>query len=186
MLRSHLVSYRAFACVATLPLVLCSLVGWSARTDDATASAEEHDVASLPEMVADNTRPSWENNLNWWMDGNDALVALQRMPGTGEISATRPATASAELTDDSRMTRVAATRDGNARVAANRSDGLPVRGAERPTLWALLAFVAAWALFASALLRPRSPSGSDSARKPTWLVPGLERWLSDRELPDDH
>jgi hypothetical protein len=239
MSRSHPILYRALAGVATLPLVLFSLVSWLARTDVASAPVEvvdafvaaraardleavaallqanasvmdtgrdlaagvdglyqlmpigdtlvvgprhqeENGDVSWSEMVLDNSRPSWENNLNWWIDGNPAVEALQQMPRTGETSATQPSANGAAPTGYTRMMRVTATQAGITRIVANRADSLPVHGADAQARWALLAFVAAGVLLRSALFGPISASVSHSALKRRWLMPGLERWLIDR------
>ena len=64
------------------------------------------------ELVLDNTRPSWENNLNWWIDGNDAVEALEQMPSVAEPSATQPSVRGVGPTGSTGAVRVSGTQAG--------------------------------------------------------------------------
>ena len=75
------------------------------------------------ETVGQTSRPSWENNLNWWMDGNGALEAevstasvgvspVASGPQTGESgpAATRDARVMRAIVTQGRITRLTMTR----------------------------------------------------------------------------
>lgn len=64
---SNLPVWCSFVCVIALPLVLLAVVTWMARPAAASITRSE--------LVLDDGRPSWENNLNWFVDGNIAVEA---------------------------------------------------------------------------------------------------------------
>jgi hypothetical protein len=127
--------------------VLFSLVSW-------LVPLEANDDLSRSDTLPENTRPSWENNLNWWMDGNAAVeAALQTQPTHVMSSAATPA----------------GSPRGADNPPAHRTDLLHLVG--------MLEFVAAGVLFGSMLFGPSSGLPSRSARQRGWLMPGLERWV---------
>jgi hypothetical protein len=62
---------------------------WLTLTGLASTLDMDNGGVSSAESMQDSIRPSWENNLNWWIDGNDALEALQQTPPAAEPSATQ-------------------------------------------------------------------------------------------------
>jgi hypothetical protein len=84
--RPHLTLPGALAVVAMLFLLLSS----SARTDVTSASVAADGSLSDSELTPGEARSSSENNPNWWVDGNDAVAALQHKPSGAQPPATRP------------------------------------------------------------------------------------------------
>jgi hypothetical protein len=169
MSKLHRTLFGALAGVA----VLFSLLGWLARMNVASAGVEPNAYVSVSELEPDATHPSWENNLNWWIDGNDALGASQPQLSVVEPTATQPSSSGAGPT-------------GSAPVAGSRANGLPAPGADDQPFGESLAFVAGTVLVGASLLGRCSASVSQPTPKRRWLMPGLEDWLveqlSSREL----
>jgi hypothetical protein len=80
---------RGAAARAALALACCVLASWIAGVGAASSPVE------VIEACVPASRPSWENNLNWWMDGNpvvDARIAeipACATPGESASSADR-------------------------------------------------------------------------------------------------
>jgi hypothetical protein len=149
--------------------------------------AEDGEV-SWTETVLQAARPSWENNLNWWTDGNDAVGALVSTPGTGEVPlASRAQTSAGGLaaTNDTRYMQAVVTQAGITRLTV--TDGAPHEAsmsassgvAESVPIPALIATVALLECTVVGIVAsepPARPACGDGG-----LVQGLKGWLEVRQ-----
>ena len=70
-------SYRTLAAFVAAQIALFALVDSLVRTEVALSTPIES-AATVSTFT--DTRPSWENNLNWWIEGNDAVAVLELRP----------------------------------------------------------------------------------------------------------
>ena len=138
------------------------------------------------ETVVQDGRPSWENNLNWWMDGNPAIgmqastagiggapqVSQPRTRASGPAPARDTRYARANVTEG-RITRLTMTWDARPEAGISSSSGAWAR---------MLALVATLALLGCALIatvtsEPAARPVSERGR----LVQGLKCWLAVRQ-----
>ena len=146
------------------------------------------------ETVVQSGRPSWENNLNWWMDGNDALQAELPTPDMGAAPAASGPQTSADgpaATRDTRVMLAIVTRGRIMRLTmtpvASLEASIPTSSAVAlrsggAQIARLLALVSPLALLACVLVgivcfEPTARPASDRG----WLLHGLNGWLAVRQ-----
>ena len=173
--------HATFAGAVAGVVVLFSLYSWLSRMDVRSVPVEETRFVAGSELGIDNTRPSWENNLNWWIDGNDATRGLPDQPSLAEMPATLPGAPAPQPNGSTRTMWVAAAQAGTTPLADNHTDGPTIRDADSKALRVLSAFVTGAVLIVASLLRLSSVSVRQSTPRRRSLLTGLERWLADRD-----
>jgi hypothetical protein len=126
---------------------------------------EKNGDVAWSELVLDDGRPTWENNLNWFIDDNTTPTPVSQhdVPSSG-----RP-----------RTMRATVTEAGITRLELGRPDDLGGPSAAAPEL-GVLTLIGAASVLASVVIR----TFASPVVTPGLVMCGLGRWLNQRDSRD--
>ena len=170
-------------------LPLAETVDFGARTQ-----TDGGEVTWIETVEQSGRPPSWENNLSWWVDGNDALQVELTTPDIGKARLSSAAQASADglaPARDTRAMQASVTRGKITRLTmtpvASLETSMPTTNTAAPRsggtqITRLLALVSPLALLACVLvgivcLEPTARPASDRGS----LLHGLTGWVAVRQ-----